>query len=104
MDNRSKKLVELLDKIKVAFGQGDICGPYSIPPGAEPDIELTLEAKATGQVVKFHLWRVEIEQWRDLDPITKTPVAGPGHIKLIGDIAKSEQVSPPRKQEESKEN
>lgn len=96
MDTRSKRIVDLLNKLQESIGHGDLCGPYSVAPGAEPDIVLTLEAKATGQVIRFHLWRAEIEQWRDIDPITKAPAPGPAHLKIIGDLAKSEQVSPPR--------
>jgi hypothetical protein len=99
MDNRSKKLVELFEKIKTAIGQGDVCALYTIAPGTEPDIEITIEAKTTGQIVKFHLWKAEVEQWRDVDPITKTPVSGPTHLKIIGEIAKTEQISPPKKEE-----
>jgi hypothetical protein len=104
MDNRSKKLVELFEKIKAAIGQGDVCPPHTIVAGTEPDIELTINAKATGQVIKFHLWQVAIEQWRDIDPLTKTPVAGsPTHLKIIGDVAKIEQMLPIRKEEPKEE-
>lgn len=99
MDNRSKKLVELFEKIKTAIGQGDVCPPYMMVAGVEPDIELTINAKSTGQVIKFHLWQVAFEQWRDIDPLTKTPVTGPTHLKIIGDIAKIEQMLPIKKEE-----
>lgn len=96
MDNRSKRIVDLLNRLQEAIGHGDTCAPYSVAPGVEPDVELTIEAKATGQVIRFNLWRAEIEQWRDTDPLTQTPVAGPAHLKIVGDIAKTEQLSPPR--------
>jgi len=98
MDNRSKKIIELLNKLQEAIGQGDTCGSYPVSPGTEPNVELTIEAKATGQIVRFNLWRAEIEQWRDIDPLTKTPVAGPAHLKIVGDIARSEQLSPPQEE------
>lgn len=104
MDNRSKKLVELFEKIKTAIGQGDVCAPYATLPGAEPDIELTVKTKRTGQVITFHMWRAEIEQWRDIDPLTKTPVAtSPTHLKIVGDVAKIEQMLPIRKEEPKEE-
>jgi hypothetical protein len=115
MDTRSKKLVELFEKIKTAIGQGDVCAPYQTRPSAEPGIELTVKTKRTGQIITFHLWQVAIEQWQDIDPLTKTPVAGsPTHLKIIGDVAKSglnlvadelaiEQMLPIRKEEPKEE-
>lgn len=99
MDKRSKKLVDLFNKIEAAIGQGDVCGPFSVPPGTEPDIEIAVKIKKTGQVVVFHMWRAEIEQWRDVDPITSTPVSGYARLKIIGDIAKVEQTMPLKQKE-----
>lgn len=87
--------MELLGKLQEAIGRGDVCEPYSVASGAAPDLELTLEAKATGQVIKFRMWRVEIEQWRDIDPLTRTPVAGPSHLKIVGDVESTEQLPVP---------
>ena len=92
MDNRSKKLAEIFGKLQAAIGRGDICAPYSVAPGTEPDVELTIRIGSNGQVLRFNLWRAEIEQWRDTDPMTNTPVSGPVHLKIIGDIAKMEKI------------
>jgi hypothetical protein len=99
MDGRSKKLVDLFNKIQAAIGQGDVCGQFSMPSDAEPDVELTVRHKKSGQVVVFHLWRAEIEQWRDIDPLTKTPITGYARLKIIGDTAKVEQTIRPKQAE-----
>lgn len=96
MDNRSRRLVELLGELQAMIGQGDICGPYSIPPGTEPNVEVTIKIPETGQTLKFNLWRAEIEQWPDIDPETKQPLDKPAHLKIVGDIASVEQTPKPQ--------
>jgi hypothetical protein len=95
MDNRSRRFVELLSELQGMVGQGDVCGSYSVSPGTEPNVEVTVKVPETGQTLVFRLWRAEIEQWPDLDPETKLPVEGSqGHLKIIGDVASVEQIPP----------
>lgn len=104
MDTRSKRIAELLNKLQAAIEKGDTCGPYAVAPGASPDVVVTVEAKSLGQVIRFHLWHAEVEQWRDIDPTTKAPMPGPAHLKILGDIAKTEQEPAVQPAVEQKEN
>jgi len=89
MDTRSKKLVEFLTKLQTMIANGDICAPCS--KDCEP-VEITISTKSAGQVAKFIMRQINIEQWKDVD----LSGSEQKRLKIIGDIIALEQAGKPQ--------